>query len=71
MIDFGGMTKNKCPNACKVDRCIISTIALCRHPLKGGGEADGPITSANKAAALAYLGISVGDKISIEELGAA
>jgi hypothetical protein len=33
---FDGMTKADCPAACNQDRCVITELANCAHPLKGG-----------------------------------
>lgn len=55
--DFTGMTIEKCPAACTVDRCVISTVDMCKHPAKSGDEGCGPITMANRMAACKFLGI--------------
>lgn len=34
--EFDGMTATACCDACNIDRCIITGIALCGHPKKGG-----------------------------------
>lgn len=35
--DFlAGITGLNCPHACKADRCVISGVAICAHPHKGG-----------------------------------
>jgi hypothetical protein len=55
--EFAGMTRTKCPEACTAERCVISTVGRCKHPLMGGEGGCGPVTLANRARALAYLGI--------------
>jgi hypothetical protein len=64
--DFTGMTMPtptelvaRCPNACSADRCVISTVAVCKHPAKSGDQGCGPITLANRHEALKALGITI------------
>lgn len=61
-IEFAGITRLKCPDACTAERCVITTVAVCKHPLMGGNDGCGPITLANRARALAYLGIFAEEK---------
>jgi hypothetical protein len=55
--DFTGMTIDKCPAACTAERCVISTVGICKHPAKSGDEGCGPVTMANRRAACNFLGI--------------
>ena len=63
MTNFAGMTRPtndtaaKCPAACTAQCCIISTVAICKHPCMSGDEGCGPVTLANRAKARAFLGI--------------
>ena len=34
--EFEGMTATSCCDACNLQRCVITGISLCGHPLKGG-----------------------------------
>jgi hypothetical protein len=54
---FAGMTVEDCPTACTPDRCVISTVNVCKHPAKSGTEGCGPITMANRREAAKYLGL--------------
>lgn len=36
MTKFTGMTRSSCPAACTAQRCIISDVGHCSHPLSGG-----------------------------------
>ena len=60
--EFAGMTRVKCPDACTVDRCILSTVDRCCHPFMAGDKGCGPITLGNRARARAYLGVFPEDK---------
>lgn len=33
--DYDGMTKVKCADGCRPDRCVVSHIGYCAHPAKG------------------------------------
>ena len=55
--EFAGMTRTKRPDACTSERCVITTVGICKHPMMGGNDGCGPITLANRARALAYLGV--------------
>lgn len=37
--EFAGMTKLACADGCNVDRCVVSGVGYCAHPLKGGLQA--------------------------------
>jgi len=63
-IDLAGITKPeapdyiaKCPKACTEKRCVISTVASCRHPCLSSDEGCGPVTMANRHKARRVLGI--------------
>jgi hypothetical protein len=56
MTDLSGMTVSDCCSACTAERCVISTVAVCKHPYKSGVSGCGPITMANRVAAIKYLG---------------
>jgi hypothetical protein len=34
-----GLTALDCASGCKADRCVISGVGICAHPLKGGLQA--------------------------------
>ena len=34
--ELEGITVNDCPDACRLDRCVISGANVCTHPLKSG-----------------------------------
>lgn len=53
--EFEGMTKTLCPVACTAERCIISTVNVCKHPHKSGDSGCGPITMRNRERAKHYL----------------
>jgi hypothetical protein len=36
MADFRGMSKSQCPAGCNAERCVISELPYCSHPLMGG-----------------------------------
>lgn len=36
--EFAGMTKLKCCSACVPEKCVISGIGYCMHPLKSGTQ---------------------------------
>jgi hypothetical protein len=36
MTDFTGMTKTSCAAKCGAERCVISEVGYCAHPLQGG-----------------------------------
>lgn len=57
MIDFTGMTRETCPNACTEQRCVISTVGVCKHPCFASDDGCGPITLQNRHAARHLLGI--------------
>jgi hypothetical protein len=59
MSEFAGMTTDKCPRACTAERCIISSVAVCKHPCKSPMSGCGPVTVENRKTALAYLSTKV------------
>ena len=61
-IELAGITRTKCLDACTVDRCVISTVGVCKHPFMAGNDGCGPITISNRARALAYMGVFPEDK---------
>jgi hypothetical protein len=66
MSDFLGLTATQCPTACTAARCVISTVAQCKHPLKSSDDGCGPITLCNRVAARKFLGDS---KVVVGENG--
>lgn len=34
--EFAGITATACCSDCKSDRCVITQIGICGHPMKGG-----------------------------------
>jgi hypothetical protein len=46
-----GMTREKCADACRADRCVISRRGICAHPSKTGLQ----VAQANDLAALDRL----------------
>jgi hypothetical protein len=57
MPDFTGMTRADCPKACTEKQCCISTVGLCKHPLKASDQGCGPITIRNREEARKFLGL--------------
>jgi hypothetical protein len=55
--EFAGLTEVECCNDCNANRCVISGINVCGHPMKGGqirtgdGAAEGRFMRAKKALA--------------------
>ncbi|WP_316196858.1 hypothetical protein [Bradyrhizobium sp. SZCCHNS3053] len=47
----------RCPAACTAERCVISTVGVCKHPYLSPDEGCGPITMANRNEARKLLGI--------------
>jgi hypothetical protein len=37
--EFAGMTATECCADCRTDRCVITGIGICGHPMKGGLQA--------------------------------
>lgn len=60
--DFTGITASSCPAACTKKRCVISTSKYCKHPMKAPISGCGPITRANREAAMKILKIQQIDK---------
>ncbi|WP_316176256.1 hypothetical protein [Bradyrhizobium sp. SZCCHNRI1073] len=46
--DLAGISASACPAGCTADRCVISTVAICKHPFKTADNGCGPITMANR-----------------------
>jgi len=64
MIDLAGITKPekpdfvaRCCNACTEKHCVISTVAVCKHPCMSSDDGCGPVTLANRHEARRFLGI--------------
>ena len=53
--EFAGITTRKCCNACTAERCVISTVATCKHPYLTSDSGCGPITMANREAAKKHV----------------
>lgn len=53
--DLAGMTSRACPAACTAERCIISTVDICKHPKTTSDSGCGPVTLRNRERALKYL----------------
>jgi len=34
--ELAGLTVAECPSACTAEQCVISGVAICAHPYKGG-----------------------------------
>lgn len=45
---FAGITARKCCDACTADRCVISTVGVCKHPYLTGDAGCGPTTMKNR-----------------------
>lgn len=45
---FAGVSATACPTACTAERCVISTVNVCKHPRKTGDGGCGPITMENR-----------------------
>ena len=48
--EFAGVSATKCCDGCTEERCVISTINVCKHPFKTGDSGCGPITLKNREA---------------------
>lgn len=46
--DLAGISAANCPRACTADHCVISTVAVCKHPIKTADSGCGPVTMANR-----------------------
>lgn len=53
--EFAGITASACCAACTPDRCVISTVGVCKHPYKTAVDGCGPITIANRDKALRII----------------
>jgi hypothetical protein len=56
--DLNGITVRACPVACTPERCVISTVNVCKHPGLTGDSGCGPITIANRELARKVIKIS-------------
>jgi hypothetical protein len=36
MTNFAGMTQKSCATTCNAERCVISEVGHCAHPMAGG-----------------------------------
>lgn len=54
---FAGLTARKCCDACTAERCVISTVAACKHPFTSGDSGCGPVTMKNREEARKYIRI--------------
>jgi hypothetical protein len=57
-IDLTGMTLADCPKACTAERCVMSTVSVCKHPVKCADDGCGPITLRNRHEARRFLGLN-------------
>lgn len=48
--EFEGVTPTLCCKACTEERCVISTVGVCKHPMKTTDSGCGPITLRNRDA---------------------
>lgn len=46
--EFAGVSATACCTACTPERCVISTVGVCKHPYKTGDSGCGPITIENR-----------------------
>lgn len=53
--EFAGITATTCCAGCTPDRCVISTVAVCKHPYKSSDAGCGPVTMRNRLAAKKLL----------------
>lgn len=53
--ELAGITSTKCPTACTSERCVISTVGVCKHPMLAPASGCGPVTLANRAKALKMI----------------
>ncbi len=45
---FAGVSATKCCDGCTEEKCLISTVAVCKHPFKTGDSGCGPVTLKNR-----------------------
>jgi hypothetical protein len=71
--ELKGITPRKCPEACTQERCVISTVGVCKHPSFTSDSGCGPITMANRELARKVVKINLieGDGDAQRESGAA
>lgn len=53
--EFAGMTPRACPAACTAERCVVSTVNICKHPSLTADSGCGPVTLRNRERARRYL----------------
>jgi hypothetical protein len=53
--EFAGITEKKCPTACTPQHCVISTVAVCKHPVSASVSGCGRITLANRERAMKVI----------------
>lgn len=53
--EFAGMTFTRCALGCTPERCVISTVSICKHPYLAPPNGCGPVTLANRDRATKYL----------------
>jgi hypothetical protein len=53
--EFAGISATSCCSACTVERCVISTVDICKHPYKTADSGCGPITMKNRLKARKLL----------------
>lgn len=57
--ELKGITPRKCPDACTQERCVISTVGVCKHPSFTSDSGCGPITMANRELARKVVKINL------------
>jgi len=53
--ELAGIGPKTCPTACTPERCVISTVGVCKHPYMVGDAGCGQITLRNREAAKKVL----------------
>jgi hypothetical protein len=48
--EFAGISAATCCTACTPERCVISTVGVCKHPGRTGDAGCGPVTIGNREA---------------------
>jgi uncharacterized phage protein gp47/JayE len=48
--EFAGVSATSCCAACTAERCVISTVDICKHPYKTADSGCGPVTMKNRIA---------------------
>lgn len=46
--EFAGVSATNCCAACTPERCVISTVDVCKHPFKTADSGCGPVTMKNR-----------------------